>query len=341
MGNRDLLEKVLSTEMDNEIRLEIIRHIANAAGGSTGAVPQLKDCPRKLDFDGIYSRMTAVAGGTGANVARLLGISSQGFNNQKVRRRISGNSIIDFHLKTGVSVDWLLGSWDGNIKEYSEFSRPLNGEAPISTYHSPLKYLSLVEIYDQQTGEEELKWCLLRHRTCLDHDNLPVPADFSALFSHIIRYKDEAGTPDKVRNGKKKYFQVRKILAYVLGSARKMSRLDADAKSLTIRYKSGELERNGKTEFRLYSARNECLNILEMLAEQNGLTMVRPEYNSIAWDLLVGRDRMSPRDWIMYRLNSVMQSCNAQQLLDLQAAAEDAWYAAPMDLGENGCEIAV
>lgn len=303
MKNNDLLEKVLTVAMDNDLKNDILRYIFKDAVRRTNAIPQLKDWPSKLDYEAIYSRMTSIVGGTGADVARLLGVSSQAINNQRLRKSISGKTIIDFHKKTGVSLDWLVGSWSGDIEAYGDCNRLQLDEPPIKTDHSAPKYLSLVEVLDQQSGEVELKWCLTQHRICLDNDNLPVPADYGALYSLIIRYKDESGTPEKVRKGKKHHFQVRKLLAYVLGSPKIIRQLDAAAKSLTISYKSSELERTGKTEFRLYSSMDACLNTLHMLAEQNGLRMIKPEFNSIAWDFLIGASCMSPRDWILSRLN--------------------------------------
>ena len=314
MKNNDLLERVLTVAMDKDLKNDILRYIFKDALRTTNAIPQLSDWPNKMDHEAIYSRMTSVAGGTGADVARLLGVSSQAINNQRLRKSISGNTILNFHVKTGVSLDWLVGSWSGDIDAYRDCNRLQHEEPPISADHSAPKYLSLVEVHDQQTGEVELKWCLTQHRICLDNDNLPIPADYCALYSLIIRYRDESGTPEKVRKGKKHHFQVRKILGYVLGSPKIIRQLDAAAKNLTVSYKSNELERSGKTEFRLYSSRDACLNTLRMLAEQNGLRMIQPEFNAIAWDFLIGASRMSPRDWILSRLNSSKTAVGQKRL---------------------------
>jgi hypothetical protein len=54
----------------------------------------------------------------------------------------------------------LIGSWGGNSEDYK--LTPVYGDAgtAIKTDHPKQQYLSLVEIYDQNTGNTELKWCL-------------------------------------------------------------------------------------------------------------------------------------------------------------------------------------
>jgi hypothetical protein len=304
MGNNDLLEKVLTGAMDENIRTDLLRHFFKISGRKTTRIPRLKDCQNKLNCDEIYARMKAAAGGTGVSVARLLGISPQGFNNQITRRAISGNSIIDFHLKTGVSVDWLVGSWDGSSADYIDAADSSEEDAAKVVDHPSQKYLSLVEVYDQSSGNVELKWCLTKHHVCLDDANLLIPDDFGALLSLIIRYREESGTPDRVKNSGKRHFQVRRVLAYVLGTPKAIRQIDARAKYLTSTHISGHIDRPGKTEFRLYSAKEECLAVFKMLAEQNGQTMVKPKFDTIAWDFLIGKGSFSPRDWVLNKLKS-------------------------------------
>lgn len=300
MKNFDLLERVLATPMNEKLRNDLLRHLFNYQCVKSKEIPIIKDRISKLNSDEIYARMKASAGGTGVSVARLLGITPQGFNNQKMRKTISGNSIIDFHIKTGVSVDWLIGSGSGSITGYLEdnnFRESSNDDCPAPSQ----KYLCLVETYDQNSGNVELKWCLTKHHVCLDDKNHPISGDFSALLSLIIRYKDEAGTPEKVKKGAKRHFQVRKMLAYVLGDPQIIRHLDDRAKKQTTEYKSGHIDRPGKTEFRLYSAKAECLQAITTLAEEHGLTCNKPKFNTIAWDFLIGPGSMSPRDWIIYK----------------------------------------
>ena len=111
MENNDLLVQVLGAVMDNNLRNDILRIILKDTERKNAV-------PREPNSEEIYARMTSVAGGTGADVARLLGVSSQAINNQRMRGSISGNTIINFHIKTGVSLDWLV---DGN------------GESPVAT----------------------------------------------------------------------------------------------------------------------------------------------------------------------------------------------------------------
>ena len=306
MGNSDLLEKILTGGMDEHLRTDLLRHFFKTSARRTTMIPRLKDCQSQLNCDEIYARMKAAAGGTGVSVARLLGISPQGFNNQITRRAISGNSIIDFHLKTGVSLDWLVGSWDGSSGEYIDTVHSSESDTAKEANHPQQKYLSLVEVYDQHSGNVELKWCLTKHHVCLDDDNRPIPGDFGALLSLIIRYQNEAGTPDRVKSGGKRHFQVRRLLAYVLGDPQLIRHIDSKSKYLTAAHISGNIDRPGKTEFRLYSSKDECLAILNMLSEQNGLTMIKPKFDTIAWDFLIGKGSISPRDWVLNKLKTSM-----------------------------------
>jgi len=308
MAAHELLEKVLNSEMDDNLRKELLTCLFMGAERTTIAIPQLKIQDRKLDHGAIYNRMVSVGGGTGANVARMLGVTTQAINNQRLRKSISGKTLLDFHLQTGIYLDWMAGSWHGSLDEYSDRSKVRHEESNVNDSHRAPKYLSLVETYDQLTGNAELKWCVSQHRVCLDNDSLPVPADFSALYSLIIRYRDQSGTPERVKRRGKRHFQVRRLLAYVHGSPRIIRQLDREAKEMTVAYKSGTVERAGKTEFRSFEAMGECLHVLRILAEQNGLTMIQPEVNTIAWDLLVGPSGMSPRDWILGRLKEYRET---------------------------------
>ncbi|MBC7949792.1 MAG: hypothetical protein H7Y42_18050 [Chitinophagaceae bacterium] len=301
LQNHDLLEKVLTGVMDEDLRNDVLRHLFKSGERRSAGIPMLKNCQRQLDNGEIFARMKKVAGGTSVSVARKLNISPQAYNNQIRRGNISAKSIIDLHLKTGVSVDWLIGSWDGSSADYLDQNLTVT-EANEAINQPTQKYLSLVEIYDQHSGNDELKWCLSKRQDCRGDDNLPIPADFGALHSLIIRYKDESGTPEKVKNGGKRHFQVRKVLAYVLGDPKLISKLDDRAKKLTVEHMSDLFERTGKTEFRQYTAKNDCLRVLKSLAEQYGLIMVEPELNTIAWDFLIGSGSMSPRDWVLEKL---------------------------------------
>ncbi|NTW87943.1 MAG: bacteriophage CI repressor [Desulfobulbaceae bacterium] len=327
MGSNDLLERVVTEAMDENLRTDILKYLFKVYDGKAIRIPQLKDCPSKLNCDEIYSRMKTVAGGTAANVAQLLGISQQGFSNQKLRKSISGNSIIDFHLKTGVSVDWLLGSWNGRSTDYIDSSTTSEAEMAKSVDYPSQKYLSLVEVYDQSSGTTELKWCLTKHHVCLGDDNLPIPDDFGALLSLIIRYKDKSGTPDRVKRGNKQNYQVRRVLAYVIGNPKLIRQLDAKAKKETAEFISGQVEREGKTEFRLYSSKDKCLDMFRILAGENGLSMVRPEHDAIAWDFLIGCRSMTPQNWILNKLKASMATDQPELVTSVETMV--GWDAIP------------
>lgn len=314
MAAHELLEKVLNCEMDDSLRKELLTCLFMGVERTTIAIPQLKIQDRTLDHEAIYKRLTSVAGGSGADLARKLGVTTQAINNQRLRKSISGKTLMDFHRLTGISLDWLVGSWNGNPDEYSDCSKVHREESPTPDAHCASKFLSLVETYDQVTGNAELKWCVSQHRVCLDNDSLPVPADFSALYSLIIRYRDESGTPDKVKKRDKRHFQVRRLLGYVMGSPRIIRQIDREAKEMTIAHKSGKVERAGKTEFRTHESMGECLHVLQILAAQNGLSMVQPQVNTIAWDFLVGPSGMSPRDWLLGRLKEYREA-NPRELM--------------------------
>ena len=84
--------------MEDNLRNDIVVFLFKESGRSRKGIPRLNDCRTTLNFDEIASLMKAGAGGTCSSVAKILGISTQGFNNQINRKAISGNSIIDFHL---------------------------------------------------------------------------------------------------------------------------------------------------------------------------------------------------------------------------------------------------
>lgn len=81
MKHHDLLELVLGEAMDNDLKKEILGLILKDTTRRTDAILSRKERHGKPDSEAIYARMTSVAGGTGANVACLLGVSSQAINN--------------------------------------------------------------------------------------------------------------------------------------------------------------------------------------------------------------------------------------------------------------------
>jgi hypothetical protein len=111
MVHRELLEKILTEDLNENLRNELLRHLFYSPGMSI--VPRLQEWEQRLDSNAVFGRMQQVAGGSTASIARLLNVSGQAINNQKKRGKISCKSIIEFHLQTGVSVDWLIGSWSG------------------------------------------------------------------------------------------------------------------------------------------------------------------------------------------------------------------------------------
>jgi hypothetical protein len=314
MKKNDLLEKVLITPMDENLRNEIVLFLFKETGRSSKAIPRLNGCRTSLNFEEIAGRMKAGAGGTYSSVAKVLGISTQGFSNQIIRKSISGNSIIDFHLKTGISLDWLVGSWNGVSSDYVDSSKSGDAEADTIDEQHSQKYVSLVEVYDQNNGVNELKWCLTKHRTCLDKTGTPIEGDYAAMLSLIVRYKDNAGTPDRVKTSNKQYFQVRRVIAYAKGDSKVMRIIDASAKRHTGAHCADYFERPGKTEFRSYASKDECLNIFEMLAEQHNIEMIKPTFDTIAWDYLIGAGSQTAQEWIVDRYHRSQQTPRPRQL---------------------------
>jgi hypothetical protein len=308
MKKNDLLEKVLNTTMDENLRNEIVLFLFKETGRSSKSIPRLNGCRTSLNFEEIAARMKAGAGGTYSSVAKVLGISTQGFSNQIIRKSISGNSIIDFHLKTGISLDWLVGSWNGVSSDYIDSAKSSDAEADVIDEQHTQKYVSLVEVYDQNNGVNELKWCLTKCRTCRDKSGNPIEGDFAAMLSLIVRYRDCSGTPDRVKKSNKQFFQIRRILAYAKGDSKIMRLIDASAKRHTEVHTADYFERPGKTEFRSYSSKAECLEVFEMLAEQHDVEMIRPKFDTIAWDFLIGAGSQTAQEWIVDRYHRSQQS---------------------------------
>lgn len=325
MNKHDLFEQVLAS-VDDDLKKQFLQALIenNGNGRKTVRVPQLNRHQFQLDYDAIFERMKLISGGTSASVARTLDISPQAYNNQRRRGNISPKSIVDLHLRTGVSLDWLIGSWDGYSTDH------VSHMTMVSDYGSPRKptekFVSLVEIYDQHSGGMELKWCLTKRQECHDEENRPLPNDLGALLSLIVRYKDETGTPERVKKGGKRHFQVRRVLAYVVGEPQVTRKIDALAKKQTLQHISDLLDRTGKTEFRCYTSRKECLHVLARIAEQNGLHMVEPQINTIPWDFLIGKGSLSPREWVLSRMKE-MSCTRPLHIADASQGGDQCQYA--------------
>ncbi|MBV5338745.1 MAG: hypothetical protein J0665_04180 [Deltaproteobacteria bacterium] len=178
---------------------------------------------------------------------------------------------------------------------------PPKGLRYFSELSSDQKYLSLVEVYDQQTGETELKLCLTQDHRFQDRQGGILPHDYNNLYSIIQRYRGDAGTAQKVKRGGKRYYQVRKVLAYCHGDWRIIQALDTLVKSKTIQYQCPPHARDGKTEFRDYQAKELCLEVLFTAAQSKGLNVVEPESCTIPWDLFIGTDSFKVGDWVLNR----------------------------------------
>jgi len=301
MENHVLLERVLDEVKDGDLKNQLLRNLFKSSVRTNRGIPTLRTRQLRLNNHEINERMKMVAGGTNQKVAKILAISQQAYSNQICRGAISARSILDMHLKTGVSVDWLIGSWDGCGDNYDIQSEE-NKYSEMKVSPPSQQFLSLVEIYDQYTGNEELKWCATKYHECIDERGKQIPDDFGVLLSLINRYKLETGTPDRVKNGIKRHFQVRRVVAYTVGSPKIIRSIDAMAKKLTSEFRSDLFERTGKTEFRSYSSKDECLHVFRNLAEEAGVKLAKPSFNSIAWDLLIGTGGMDPKDWIIERI---------------------------------------
>lgn len=300
MKKNELLEKVFTGVPDEELRNELLRSLFGIRARREQGIPQLREHGRSLDYNGIHRRMTTVAGGTGVRIAQLLGISPQAYNNEKQRGMISARNILRMHLKTGVSMDWLLGSWEGSESEYVTLKPSY--EPSIENTFPIQNYLSLVEIYDQTSGRTELKWCLTKRQVCLDDEGNLIPEDYGALLALITRYKYEAGTPERVKSGGKHLYQARRVIAYILGDPKMIRKIDHKAKKMTLDFRSDEIERTGKTEFRKITSKDVCINVLETLANMYHFRVVTPEFDTIPWDFLIGKGSISPKMWILNKL---------------------------------------
>ncbi len=298
--------------MDETLRNDIVDYLFAESGRNQKGIPRLKISQSALNVGEVVARMKAGANGTCSSVAKILCISAQGFNNQVSRKAISGNSIIDYHFKTGISLDWLVGSLVGSNSEYFYSSNEIESDETENDDQHSQKYVSLVEVYDQNNGVNELKWCLTKHRQCVDNNGQPVEGDFAAMLSLIVRYRDSAGTPDRVKQSNKQYFQIRKILAYAQGDSKIMRLIDANAKKYTDEYRADNFDRPGKTEFRIFSSKDECLDVFAILAEQYGVTVVKPQHDTIAWDYLIGAGSQSPHEWIVERFHASTKSRRPQ-----------------------------
>ena len=180
---------------------------------------------------------------------------------------------------------------------------PPKGLRYFSELSGDQKYLSLVEVYDQQNGQTELKWCLTQDHRYQDRQGELLPHDDNNIYSIIQRYRGDAGTAQKVKRGGKRYYQVRKVLAYCHGDGRIIQGLDTQVKSETIQYQCPPHVRDGKTEFRDYRAKEQCQEVLAAAARSKGVSVVEPETGTIAWDFLIGTDSFKVGDWVLNRFN--------------------------------------
>ena len=320
MKKNDLLLKVLTAPMDENLRNDIVDFMFAESGKKPKGIPRLKNCQTALNVAEVVARMKAGAGGTCSSVATILGISAQAFNNQVSRKAISGNSLIDYHFKTGISIDWMVGSSDGSSSDYFYSSNEIVSDENENNDQHSQKYVSLVEVYDQSNGVNELKWCLTKHRLCLDNSGQQIEGDFAAMLSLIVRYRDSSGTPDRVKKSNKQYFQIRKILAYAKGDSKIMRMIDANAKKYTDEYRENYFDRPGKTEFRKYSSKEECLDVFAMLAEQHSVTLVKPQHDTIAWDYLIGAGCQTPQEWVAERFHASAKPRRPQLTANLTEA---------------------
>ncbi len=306
MKNDELLEMLLAEPMKADLKNELVKGLFLDSRRESNGIVHLTYCPNKLNYEEIYERMKLVGGGTGASIAKILGITPQGVNNQTAKGIISGNTLLKFSIKTKISLDWLIGTRAGNSSNPIVAANICDVNAVVTIDDPAQKYLLLVETYDQQNGNVELKWCLIKEHIFHDDNMHRIRGDFNALYSLIMRYRVDAGTNERVKNGGRRHYQVRKVLAYVLGDPKIISDLDSKAKKNTAGYKSGDIDRPGKTEFRLLSAKEKCLQVFSDLVKQNGLKLIKPEFDYIAWDYLVGPGSMTPRDWVVNKFRESM-----------------------------------
>lgn len=301
MDRNLLLGQVVESEMSNELKKNLVMFITNESMPVQKGIPVYRNKILGLCCEEIYDRMKKVAGGTGSAVAAILGVSPQALNNQLLRGNIGANNMVEFCKITGVSLDWLVGLSDqpGNDLNYVD-----NNYFKIKNITNSVlrkKYLSLVETYDQLTGLVELKWCVTQPPKVIKNGKMVVdlPDDYCVSLSIINRYRDAAGTPNRVRDGIKRFFQVRKILMYVAADARTIHRLDNMVKKLSYDGEPIVGDRTGKTEFRTYSSKSECLLLLRECADFIGCDLRQPKISVIPWDLFLGGGAFNPAEWMI------------------------------------------
>lgn len=209
-------------------------------------------------------------------------------------------------------VGYIVGAGERTTMYSQEMKKPVrqltDGKRFFGIAASGDRYLSLVEICDQQTGALELKWCLTIDRCRKDPDGRLVPHDLNNLYAVVKRYHTEAGTPEQVRQGRKWHFQVRKVMAYCHGSFETMKSLDTLLKQQTIMYRCDPEGRGSMTEFRSADCAELSLELFQSEATKAGLTCVTPKPIPIAWDLLLGPNRLGLDEWF----NQVYQSWTGQ-----------------------------
>jgi hypothetical protein len=198
-------------------------------------------------------------------------------------------------------VGYIVGAGERTTMYSQEMKKPLrqlaDGKRFFGTAASGERYLSLVEICDQQTGALELKWCLTIDRCCRDMDGALIPHDLNNLYAVVKRYHTEAGTPEQVRQGRKWHFQVRKVLAYCHGPSETMQSLDTLLKQQTIAHRCDPDGRGSMTEFRSLDSAELSLELFQSEATKAGLQCVTPKSIPIAWDLLLGPHRLGLDEW--------------------------------------------
>jgi len=160
-------------------------------------------------------------------------------------------------------------------------------------------YLSLVEIYDQHDGQTELKWCLTLDRCFRDSMGNLLPDEYNNLYSLATRYRCDVGTPVQVRRGGKRYSQVRKVLAYCHGDYQVMQAMDTLAKRATFDQQCPPGDRDNRTEYRNYCAKDSCVEKLSAIAHERDIILIQPEHGTIAWDLMIGADHLSVSEWVL------------------------------------------
>lgn len=159
------------------------------------------------------------------------------------------------------------------------------------------RYLSLVEVCDQQTGNLELKWCLTTDHCLKGEDGTLVPHDQNNLYSVVRRYRSEAGTRKQLEAGKKWYFQVQRILAYCHGDNATMQQLDATLKRKTVQYQCNPAERNNMTEFRSLDGLEDCISLFKAEAANVGVDYQEPQAGEINRKMLIRPERTPLSDW--------------------------------------------